>query len=117
VTLDGLGEPPVLLLLALLVEFLGVLLRVVQQLVVVVFGGNAVGYLQVVILDDEAAPGEVEVRLTIEDPLAELLPDRVDDEEHLLLVGLEVLVLPLGEDEVLAHSDLLHLNDEHNDCD
>ena len=72
--------------------------------------------MKVVILNDEGAPGKVEVRLTVVDSLAELLPNRVDDEQDLLLVRVELLRLLPRQDSILAESNFIYLYYEHHNC-
>ena len=67
---------------------------------------DTVGYLQIVVLDDEGAPSEVEVGLTVVDSFAKLFSDRVDDKQYLFFIGGELLRLLLWIYEVLI---VLHL--------
>jgi hypothetical protein len=53
--------------------------------------GDAVRDLQVIILNHEGAPSEVEVWLTDIDSLSELLANASENEEHLLFVCFELL--------------------------
>jgi len=105
---DGLGESPRVNHL-LLGEFLDLSLslvycRGISFEISLLTCRDAVGYLQIVILDDELAPGEVIVGMTHIDYLPELLPDMLDNVQHLLLVSLEVPLVLVRVDQILLHS-------------
>lgn len=71
--------------------------------------------MEVVVLNDELAPGEVVVRMTHIDYLSKLLSDLLDDVKHLLLVGLEVPLFLVRVDQVLlnpAQSQLVLVSDQ-----
>jgi hypothetical protein len=74
---DGLGEPSVLFLFVgvKLFAFIGILLRVGKKPFVKGVRCNAIRNLEVVVLNDEAAPGKIEIGLTVVDSLAKLLSD------------------------------------------
>jgi hypothetical protein len=109
-TLDSLREPSALLV----VLFNSACWRAVEEFVVT---RNTVGDLKIIILDDEGAPSEIKVRLTVMDSLTKLLTNATDDMKHFLLVSLELLVV-LWMNCHLLSSNLLHLYNklEHSNC-
>jgi hypothetical protein len=71
--------------------------------------------LKVIILNDERAPGKVEVWLTVLDLFAELLSDVPDDENNFLFVSFEFLNEYLRVHDGLLVPDLSDFENELND--
>jgi len=68
--------------------------------------------LEVVILNDEAAPSKIEIGLTFVDSLAELLSDGGDDEENFFFVCLKIVLPCLWEYHVLTVANFLHFSNK-----
>lgn len=98
------------------IYILSILLRIIEQFLVA-GAWDTIRYLQVVILNDEGAPREVEVRLTVVDSFTKLFSDWVDDEKYFFFVSFEIFRLLFRENQVLAVSYFSNFGDKKDYCD